>query len=121
MYATGTDNALSGPATVAEYAPEMILSKSAGAMLAMNRQVVNLEGGEKVLNARRTREMLKGNNGFNVGEIVDTIKTTTKEVVKAILSSDKGQTIHADVMNFNNEGSVERNISNVKRIVASMK
>ena len=121
MYATGTDNALSGPATVAEYGPELILSKSAGAMLAMNRQVVNLEGGEKVLNARRTREMLKGNNGFNVGEIVDTIKTTTKEVVKAILSSDKGQTIHADVMNFNNEGSVERNISNVKRIVASMK
>lgn len=121
MYATGTDNALSGNAIVAEYAPEMILSKSAGAMLAMNRQVVNLEGGEKVLNARRTREMLKGNNGFNVGEIVDTIKTTTKEVVKAILSSDKGQTIHADVMNFNNEGSVERNISNVKRIVASMK
>ena len=121
MYATGTDNALSGNAIVAEYGPEMILSKSAGAMLAMNRQVVNLEGGEKVLNARRTREMLKGNNGFNVGEIVDTIKTTTKEVVKAILSTDKGQTIHADVMNFNNEGSVERNISNVKRIVASMK
>lgn len=121
MYATGTDNALSGNAIVAEYGPEMILSKSAGAMLAMNRQVVNLEGGEKVLNARRTREMLKGNNGFNVGEIVDTIKTTTKEVVKAILSTDKGQTIHADVMNFNNEGSIERNTSNVKRIFASMK
>lgn len=59
MYATGTDNAMSGLASVAEYGQELIVSKSGEVTLATGRQLMNMEGGETVYNARQTNEILR--------------------------------------------------------------
>nr|DAK82251.1 MAG TPA: minor tail protein [Caudoviricetes sp.] len=124
MYATGTESTMPGIASVGEYGSELIVG-SGTMTIASSRQLMSFTGGETVYNARQTKDILSSleanNNTSDISELINTIKATTKEVIKAILSSDKGQNIHADVMNFNNEGSVERNISNVKRLFASMK
>lgn len=57
-YATGTTNALSGQATVAENGPELIVSRAGAMSLATQRQSVTLDGGERVYNATQTREIL---------------------------------------------------------------
>lgn len=124
MYATGTESTMPGIASVGEYGSELIVGS--GAMtIASSRQLMSFTGGETVYNARQTKEILSSleanNNMSNTSELINTIKATTKEVIKAISSSDRAQTIHADNMYFNNEGSVERNISNVKRLFAAMK
>ncbi|MDU2291084.1 MAG: phage tail tape measure protein [Clostridium celatum] len=124
MYATGTESTMPGIASVGEYGSELIVGS--GAMtIASSRQLMSFTGGETVYNARQTKEILSSleanNNMSNISELINTIKATTKEVIKAISSSDRAQTIHADNMYFNNEGSVERNISNVKRLFAAMK
>lgn len=121
--ANGSDNALPGISSIAEYGPELVVGKS-GLDLYTSRAVVGLEGGETIYNARQTNEILKDMNEafyFDDKDIVSAIKESSAEVVKAINKSDKGQTIHADVMNFNNEGSKNANISMVKRMFASMK
>ena len=56
-YATGTEYALSGVATVAEYGSEIIANNDT-AMLATGRQLINLAGGEKIYNARQTKDIL---------------------------------------------------------------
>lgn len=58
MYATGTENAMPGIASVAEYGSELIVG-AGGMMLAQGRQLVNMDGGETVYNARQTNEILR--------------------------------------------------------------
>lgn len=82
-YATGTSNAMPGLATVAEYGAELIKSRNGNLSLATSRQLVNLEGGERIYNARETNEILKdmeGNNNDNKGFILlaEKIETLTK-------------------------------------------
>ena len=55
--ATGTDYALSGLTEVAEYGSEIIATRNS-AMLATGRQLINLAGGEKIYNARQTKDIL---------------------------------------------------------------
>lgn len=65
MYATGTESAMPGMASVAEYGAELIESRSGMLSLATDRQLVNFTGGETVYNARQTQEILKGMNSRN--------------------------------------------------------
>lgn len=58
MYATGTESAMPGIASVAEYGAELIESRSGILSLATNRQLVNFTGGETVYNSRQTKEIL---------------------------------------------------------------
>lgn len=60
MYATGTESAVSGLAEVAEYGPELIVGRNGIATLATGRQVMDMQGGETVYNARQTKEILSG-------------------------------------------------------------
>lgn len=62
-YATGTPNAISGVAEVAENGPELIQSRTGELALATARQFVDLSGGERVYNARQTNEILKSVEG----------------------------------------------------------
>ena len=87
-YATGTDNATSGLTQVAEYGSELIAS-SYGLALATGRQLINLQGGEKVYNARQTRkilnEMEKGNTSIDLSPLLNKVDELIKvEKAKAI-------------------------------------
>ena len=55
--ATGTDYALPGLTEVAEYGSEIIATRNS-AVLATGRQLINLTGGEKIYNARQTKDIL---------------------------------------------------------------
>ena len=74
--ATGTENANSGLTEVAEYGPELIVSRSgASAYLATDRQLINMEGGERVFNARQTSEILNGMKNYSSNDNSDLLKT----------------------------------------------
>lgn len=62
-YATGTDNAIPGLATVAEYGPELIQSRNGAFKLATNRSIYPMDGGETVYNSRQTKEILRNMMG----------------------------------------------------------
>ena len=114
-YATGTENANSGLATVAEYGPELIMSRSgASAYLATERQLFNMEGGERVFNARQTSEILRSaaernstKNNSNIEKLLneaitrlDRIKDATNnnsiEVTKAIENKELVSNVNLD-------------------------
>lgn len=80
MYATGTDNAMTGLATVAEYGPELIVSRSGIATLAIGRQLVNMEGGETVYNARQTQEILNRMQNYSSNDDSDLLRTLILKV-----------------------------------------
>ena len=80
MYATGTDNAMTGLATVAEYGPELIVSRSGIATLATGRQLVNMEGGETVYNARQTSEIINGMQNYSSNDDSDLLRTLILKV-----------------------------------------
>ncbi|MDB1923399.1 phage tail tape measure protein [Clostridium tertium] len=67
MYATGTESAMPGIASVAEYGTELIQSSNGIMTLATGRQLVNFTGGETVYNARQTNDILKSMNSTNSG------------------------------------------------------
>ena len=122
-YATGTENAMPGISSVAEYGPELVLGND-NASLYTSRSVVGLEGGETIYNARQTSDILKGMNNTSNDDVVNAINNTNAKLDVLVKKFDKlesGQTIHADVMNFNNEGSTNANIRNVKRMLSALK
>ena len=80
MYATGTDNAMTGLSTVAEYGPELIVSRSGIATLATGRQLVNMEGGERIYNARQTSEILNGMKNYSSNDDSDLLRTLILKV-----------------------------------------
>lgn len=80
-FATGTENAPEGLAEVAEYGPELIVSRSgAGAYLATERQLFNLEGGERIYNARQTSEILNGMQNYSSNDDSDLLRTLILKV-----------------------------------------
>lgn len=117
MYATGTDNAMTGLATVAEYGPELIVSRNGIATLATGRQLVNMEGGETVYNARQTQEILKGMQSKQLSnesssDLLRTMIVKLDEVKKAIDSKELNNVIN------NNYGGVEVNgVTDVREII----
>ena len=122
-YATGTENAMPGISSVAEYGPELVLGNDS-ASLYTSRSVVGLEGGETIYNARQTSDILKGMNNTSNDDVVNAINNTNAKLDVLVKKFDKlesGQTIHADVMNFNNEGSTNASIRNVKRMLSALK
>ena len=81
LFATGTENAPEGLAEVAEYGPELIVSRSgAGAYLATDRQLINLEGGERIYNARQTSEILNGMQNYSSNDDSDLLRTLILKV-----------------------------------------
>ena len=113
--ATGTENANSGLTEVAEYGPELIMSRSgASAYLATERQLFNMEGGERVFNARQTSEILRSaaernstKNNSNIEKLLneaitrlDRIKDATNnnsiEVTKAIENKELVSNVNLD-------------------------
>ena len=90
-YATGTDNAKAGLATVAEEGPELIIDKYNKRMaLATQMSLVRMQGGEKVIPADMTKKMLnrKVSGGFYDAD-----------------SSLSQQLINNTVNNYNNSNS----------------
>lgn len=88
MYATGTENAMPGIASVAEYGPELIQSRSGELTFATTRQLVNMEGGEIVYNARQTKEILSSMDNRNSEQKIS--KSDVMEAANLIVSSIKG-------------------------------
>ena len=79
--ATGTENANSGLTEVAEYGPELIVSRSgASAYLATDRQLINMEGGERVFNARQTSEILNKMQNYSSNDDSDLLRTLILKV-----------------------------------------
>ena len=79
--ATGTENANSGLTEVAEYGPELIMSRSgASAYLATDRQLINMEGGERVFNARQTSEILNKMQNYSSNDDSDLLRTLILKV-----------------------------------------
>ena len=79
--ATGTENANSGLTEVAEYGPELIVSRSgASAYLATERQLFNMEGGERVFNARQTSEILNKMQNYSSNDDSDLLRTLILKV-----------------------------------------
>ena len=99
-YATGTENAMPGIASIAEYGAELIQSRSGELTLATSRQLVNMDGGETVYNARQTNEILKGMSersnpkDINIGftAVIDAIKGLDKDVINAIMNNSNNLT-----------------------------
>lgn len=69
-YAKGTDNAKKGWHIVSEDNPELIVRNNGEIELAKGKQFVNFEGGEKVIPANETKEILK--NQGNVEQLPGT-------------------------------------------------
>ena len=87
-YATGTENAMPGIASVAEYGAELIVGAGGRMTLATDRQFVNMEGGETVYNARQTQEILSSMDNRNSEQKIS--KSDVIEAAKLIVSSIKG-------------------------------
>ncbi len=81
-YATGTINAIGGLAQVAEYGPELIVSRdNASAYLATDRKFMNLNDGDVVYNARQTQEILNSmSNNNSLNKNTASIEGLLKEV-----------------------------------------
>ena len=79
-YATGTEHALSGVATVAEYGPEIIANNNT-AMLATGRQLVNLDGGEKIYNARQTKDILDNMGKSSQIDYSDSLRIINSNII----------------------------------------
>ena len=91
IYATGTENAMPGIASVAEYGPELIVSKSGRATLATSRQFVNLEGGERVFNARETSEIFRNSNTITKDDSSALLKEVNNNLILLRRSLDNKQ------------------------------
>ena len=79
-YATGTEYALSGVATVAEYGPEIIANNDT-AMLATGRQLINLAGGEKIYNARQTKDILDNMGKSSQIDYSDSLRIINSNII----------------------------------------
>ena len=122
-YATGTENAMPGISSVAEYGPELVLGND-NASLYTSRSVVGLEGGETIYNARQTSDILRGMDGSSNDDVVNAINNTNAKLdvlVKKIDKLETGRSIHADVMNFVDQGSKKANLNMIKRTFESVK
>ena len=122
-YATGTENAMPGISSVAEYGPELVLGNDS-ASLYTSRSVVGLEGGETIYNARQTSDILRGMDGSSNDDVVNAINNTNAKLdvlVKKIDKLETGRSIHADVMNFVDQGSKKANLNMIKRTLESVK
>lgn len=105
MYATGTESAMSGLASVAEYGPELIQSNGT-LMLATNRQLMNFSGGEAVYNTRETEDILREMNSD--GSKQDIIVDSVNEV---IIRLSKVVNVLNDVLNTEGILEVTSNIN----------
>ncbi|MBR2403152.1 MAG: hypothetical protein IKB01_10385 [Lachnospiraceae bacterium] len=61
FYASGTPNAKKGWAVVGEDGNEIIIDKDGNAVLTLAPQLLNLKGGEQVINGKETSELLTSN------------------------------------------------------------
>lgn len=83
-YASGTDNAKKGWNIVSEENPELIIRNNGEIDLAKGEQFYNFQGGEKVIPANETKEILK--NQGNVEQLSDSDVITRKDgsIIKPI-------------------------------------
>lgn len=76
-YASGTDNAKKGWNIVSEENPELIIRNNGEIDLAKGEQFYNFQGGEKIIPANETKEILK--NQGNVEQLSDSDVITRKD------------------------------------------
>lgn len=120
-YATGTDSAMAGVAQVAEYGPELIVSKAGAMTLATGRQLMSMEGGETVYNARQTQEILssmsKSNNDSN-GNSNELLREVNYNLFKLRESLDKKEFNKVTEQNFG--GVVVEGVTDIRDIIEEM-
>ena len=78
--ATGTDYALPGLTEVAEYGSEIIATRNS-AMLATGRQLINLAGGEKIYNARQTKDILDNMGKSSQIDYSDSLRIINSNII----------------------------------------
>lgn len=95
-YATGTDNAIPGLATVAEYGPELIQSRNGTFTLATNRSIYPMDGGETVYNARQTQEIISSMNKSQLSNSEVVTGTLVKQAAELIVNAIKKLDVNID-------------------------
>lgn len=113
-YATGTENALSGIAEVAEYGPELIVGNDGIMTLALSRQQFLMQGGEKVYNAVESQKIMSkmsdSNNDISILE--KSLKTLSDKFTKSIDDliyklADVKSKVELNIENFNNNRDID--------------
>ena len=112
-YATGTEHALSGVATVAEYGPEIIANNNT-AMLATGRQMVNLSGGEKIYNARQTKDILDNMGKSSQIDYSDSLRIINSNII--LLKEAIERKNFSNVVNNNIEKIDINEVANIEEI-----
>ena len=112
-YATGTEHALSGVATVAEYGPEIIANNNT-AMLATGRQMINLSGGEKIYNARQTKDILDNMGKSSQIDYSDSLRIINSNII--LLKEAIERKNFSNVVNNNIEKIDINEVANIEEI-----
>lgn len=111
--ATGTDFALGGLTEVAEYGPEIIASKNR-AMLASGRQLINLAGGEKIYNARQTKDILDNMGKSSQIDYSDSLRIINSNII--LLKEAIERKNFSNVVNNNIEKIDINEVANIEEI-----
>ena len=111
--ATGTDFALGGLTEVAEYGPEIIATKNK-AMLASGRQLINLAGGEKIYNARQTKDILDNMGKSSQIDYSDSLRIINSNII--LLKETIERKNFNNVVNNNIEKIDINEVANIEEI-----
>lgn len=111
--ATGTDFALGGLTEVAEYGPEIIATKNR-AMLATGRQLIDLAGGEKIYNARQTKDILDNMGKSSQIDYSDSLRIINSNII--LLKEAIERKNFSNVVNNNIEKIDINEVANIEEI-----
>ena len=111
--ATGTDYALPGLTEVAEYGSEIIVTRNS-AMLATGRQLINLAGGEKIYNARQTKDILDNMGRSSQIDYSDSLRIINSNII--LLKEAIERKNFSNVVNNNIEKIDINEVANIEEI-----
>ena len=111
--ATGTDYALPGLTEVAEYGSEIIATRNS-AMLATGRQLINLAGGEKIYNARQTKDILENMGKSTQIDYSDSLRIINSNII--LLKEAIERKNFSNVVNNNIEKIDINEVANIEEI-----
>jgi hypothetical protein len=111
--ATGSDFALPGLTEVAEYGSEIIATRNS-AMLATGRQLINLVGGEKIYNARQTKDILENMGKSSQIDYSDSLRIINSNII--LLKEAIERKNFSNVVNNNIEKIDINEVANIEEI-----
>lgn len=128
FYASGTPNAKKGWAVVGEEGNEIIIDKDGNAVLTLAPQLLNLKGGEQVINGKETSELLTSNlMPLNADQLWGNIVKTHKlpEMSKGVGGNvtydvDKVELVLPNVKDYDSLVTEMQHDKRFERIVQSM-